>query len=316
MDVHSNVIHLRWQQQKCSTLPQHGLQCAQKIHFTDTSNVWFTHFNGDANNPGNRPYTYKYVGDTSINSIEYKMISCITEYASYQNMFASIRYCVIREDTLLKKVFVLMNDTEQVLMDYNLAMGDTVLHVNSQHDTSKYFVSGIDSTIINSVYHKVWRFDNIFTHPVTSWAPYYYIIEGVGCSNGPLFIIWPLYFEGVENLNCFYNNGFCPLVSPSVQELTIQGWLTFDNQTSCILGINTTTQTNTRIVISPNPTTISLDVITTNKITTLVITNLLGQTVYAHEYNSQQVHVNVADLPKGIYFVKVNGGEVRKFVKE
>ncbi|MFI5195784.1 MAG: T9SS type A sorting domain-containing protein [Chitinophagales bacterium] len=73
--------------------------------------------------------------------------------------------------------------------------------------------------------------------------------------------------------------------------------------------------TNNKIEIYPNPTTTELTITSTNKLTKVAISNLLGQTVYTHEYNTEQVQVSVADLPKGIYFVKVNGTEVRKFVK-
>ena len=68
--------------------------------------------------------------------------------------------------------------------------------------------------------------------------------------------------------------------------------------------------------IFPNPATTSLTITATNKITTITITNLLGQTVYTHEYNNEKVEVNVAGLQTGVYFVKINGVEVRKFVKE
>jgi hypothetical protein len=35
-----------------------------------------------------------------------------------------------------------------------------------------------------------------------------------------------------------------------------------------------------------------------------------------NNYNSDQIQVDVSTLPAGLYFVKVNGSEVRKFVKE
>ena len=70
------------------------------------------------------------------------------------------------------------------------------------------------------------------------------------------------------------------------------------------------------IALYPNPATTSLTITSTDKITTVSISNLLGQIVYTHAYNSEKVHVDVADLPSGVYFVKVNGSEVSKFVKE
>jgi len=54
----------------------------------------------------------------------------------------------------------------------------------------------------------------------------------------------------------------------------------------------------------------------TNKITQIAITSLLGQKVYTYEYNSEQAQINVADLPASLYFIKINGSETKKFVKE
>jgi hypothetical protein len=66
----------------------------------------------------------------------------------------------------------------------------------------------------------------------------------------------------------------------------------------------------------PNPATTSLTISSTNNINSITITNLLCQTVYTHKYNSEQVQVDVSYLPNGVYFIKVNGSAVRKFVKE
>jgi type IX secretion system substrate protein len=54
----------------------------------------------------------------------------------------------------------------------------------------------------------------------------------------------------------------------------------------------------------------------TNKITSLTITNPVGQTVYASDYNSEKVKVDVSSFPAGAYFIRINGSEMRKFVKQ
>ena len=79
-------------------------------------------------------------------------------------------------------------------------------------------------------------------------------------------------------------------------------------------GVNNVTTKGT-FTVYPNPANSVLN-ITGSNITSVTINNLLGQTVYTHEYNSSQVQVNVADLPKGMYLVRINGSEVRKFIKE
>ena len=71
-----------------------------------------------------------------------------------------------------------------------------------------------------------------------------------------------------------------------------------------------------KLTIFPNPATTQLTIQSTNNpITQISITNLLGQTVYTQACNKEEVQINVASFPTGIYFIKINGTEVRKFVK-
>ena len=74
-----------------------------------------------------------------------------------------------------------------------------------------------------------------------------------------------------------------------------------------------------RIQIYPNPATNLLTISATNKITSIVITDLIGQVVYKHDYYNADIRsaqVNIADLPTGVYFAKINGSQVDKFIKK
>ena len=68
--------------------------------------------------------------------------------------------------------------------------------------------------------------------------------------------------------------------------------------------------------IYPNPVNDVLYISSPGKINSISICSFTGQTVYSHEYDRENVEVNVGALPTGVYFIKVNGKEVRKFVKE
>ncbi len=70
------------------------------------------------------------------------------------------------------------------------------------------------------------------------------------------------------------------------------------------------------LFIYPNPAISALTITSTNKITSVAINNLIGQCVYSSYCNSEKVQVDVCTLPTGVYFVKINGSEVRRFVKE
>ena len=281
---------------------------AQKIHFTDIANQWNVQWTNYGPPLQQKSIDYFFEGDTAINSHVYRKMSCpgLAGYSSYPGGL----FTFVREDTVLKKVFVLINDSEQVFMDYNLSTGDSILHKNCMNEDYLDSVSEVDSTMINSVYYKVWKFISIPS------GGSYYLIEGVGCVQGPLFINYRSGLDGF-NLTCFYNNGAKPVASPSVPEDYIYSLFSFDNQASCALGMNPVNKTPNDVTIYPNPATTNLTILSINhRISLITITNPLGQTVYNHTFNATEVQIDVVNLPAGVYFLKINGTEVRKFVKK
>ena len=94
------------------------------------------------------------------------------------------------------------------------------------------------------------------------------------------------------------------------------GWMMDDFQVAYQIEGIPTIQNNTHLSLFPNPATAQLTITAPNAINEVTITNLLGQTVYHQYYSTPQVKVDVSGLPAGVYFVKVNGSEVRKFLKE
>jgi hypothetical protein len=78
---------------------------------------------------------------------------------------------------------------------------------------------------------------------------------------------------------------------------------------------NINNQSNT-ITLYPNPTQNILTITSSSPITNIAITDLIGNTVYTHQYGSNQVQIDVAAFPTGIYFARINGTDMRKFVKE
>ncbi len=68
--------------------------------------------------------------------------------------------------------------------------------------------------------------------------------------------------------------------------------------------------------IFPNPTNKSITISSNNPITSVIIFNPIGQEVVSNKYYNKSVQIDVANLPSGIYLIRINGTEVRKFVKE
>ncbi len=86
---------------------------------------------------------------------------------------------------------------------------------------------------------------------------------------------------------------------------------------SCHTGINSMgNAANHFLKVYPDPANGEISVESDEQIRQLKITGLAGQEVFSGRYQSQHVTLNISALPSGIYFIKVNGLEVRKFVKQ
>ena len=76
-------------------------------------------------------------------------------------------------------------------------------------------------------------------------------------------------------------------------------------------------QENGSIDLYPNPASTEITVVSKGQsINQLTLVNLLGQTVFSRQFAGGSGQVDVSAFPPGVYFVKINGTAVRKFVKE
>ena len=94
-------------------------------------------------------------------------------------------------------------------------------------------------------------------------------------------------------------------------------WTTTKADHTVALSTPELARTNT-LTIYPNPASTQINIRASEQIKSVEISNILGQTIDSQHPsgNRQMVTVSVSGLPVGVYFVKVNGNEVRKFVKE
>jgi len=70
------------------------------------------------------------------------------------------------------------------------------------------------------------------------------------------------------------------------------------------------------VTLYPNPTTDLLNISVPSGVHTVTVSDIQGRSLLQLDYNAANVQVDVRDLPAGIYFLKVNSGAVRKFVKQ
>ncbi len=70
------------------------------------------------------------------------------------------------------------------------------------------------------------------------------------------------------------------------------------------------------VSLYPNPAHNELTVSASYDINKVAITDLMGRTMFTHEYYTRLVQIDLSYLAPGVYFIKVNGNETFKFLKE
>lgn len=69
------------------------------------------------------------------------------------------------------------------------------------------------------------------------------------------------------------------------------------------------------INIYPNPASAAIMITSTETIYRISITDILGHAIYNYECNNEKVQVDLSHLPEGVYVAKINGIDVRRFIK-
>jgi len=204
-------------------------------------------------------------------------------------------YGAIRESG--KQEFWLTVTGEDMMFDFNAVVNDSIPAYSG-----KIKVTAIDSVLLSGAYHK--RYLTTDTG--------YYVVEGVGSSRGLI----PALNDGSGQVQfyCFTFDSLTYSPDPALP-------CTYIYTEGYGLSVTKVNNQSPEITIYPNPVTSVLTIQSNGAILSgaegqITITNLVGQTIFAHDYNNKQAQIDVADLPVGVYFLKVNGSEVRKFVKE
>lgn len=91
-------------------------------------------------------------------------------------------------------------------------------------------------------------------------------------------------------------------------------WVVKFSLPSIVSKIEQTQKINT--TISPNPVSHLLNITASGKVTQLTITNTVGQQVFSSKYNNEEVSIDVSALPSGMYFIRINEFETKRFLKE
>lgn len=262
---------------------------AQKIRFTDTSNVWFFDY-------GNQTVfgvkTKKTVGDTIIKGKTYRKM--------YVNAGLTSHPDLIREDTIAKKVYVYMDSVDILLYDFSQKVGDTFIS-KAPFKNGRHILMSIDSIKIDSFWYKT-----ITYQPVNSANGFSYsVIENIGCYNGLGFPYWNyVTVEYYERLKCFYHKNR-KVVFPATSNINADSCYEFTQYVS-VNNLDSIIKHN--VIISPHPITMQTVMSLPYTMTSgkLVVVNSVGQLIIEKEIvDSKKIVIGALLNNKGIYYYRL-----------
>lgn len=257
----------------------------------------------------NEQYRYERLAlteeDTIIDGKSYKKLYSFTEREF--DIETATFVCGIRENEN-KQVFVAYhNRPEFMLYDFSLTEGDSIL---ADGEYELYFnVTNVDTLVFNGVERREITLQ-FYNYAWVTW------IEGIGNIEG-LLMDWRSYTMAMDpmpnvRLRCYEYNEECLYSDFSFNE-SID-----DCYTPLYTGLEEN-QIQNNISLYPNPTKERVYINTSIPIKKITISNLLGQEI--KNYNTSQVKslIDISELNKGIYFVKIYTEKVAhttKLIKE
>ncbi len=260
-----------------------------------------------------KEHSFILTNDTLINNMTYKKLEI-----PYVLVKLDEGYCsntptpgykgAIREDTTLRKVFYIPNDSsaEEVLYDFNLSIGDTVkglMVFPSYENDDAYIINAIDSILIDGNYHKRWKVGlKSHSNGISN------IIEGVGLVEGFIAPIIPnkiAYDAPSSIIMCVSKNNKIIYSASS-------------NNCAIITSINKRELSLSDVNIYPNPFNTSVDLNSEQLIYSLQLFNIKGQKIKEAKINAKTYQWEL-DVEAGVYFIKLikHNGEsaMKKLIK-
>ncbi len=277
--------------------------------FPSDSLVWLTqwqHFDGS--------YTYEVkemLGDTTVGSYTYKKLFASDPYMpspSYSSATIFSYYGALRQDIPGKKVYIInTSGVEKLLYDFNLSVGDTAAIITTPTDDT-ILVTGIDSTLIGTSYHKSFSLSNT---AAAAGMPSK-LVEGMGNFAG-LGNWYDYGFEYGYTLLCFSHQ--------AVREYPIVTGGPWPYSCNLMVGISEISADAIGLDIFPNPSSDEINLrVSCQDLLRLEIRNELGQIVSKESNLEIGSRINISGLSPGIYFVRLSDSKgnsvIKKIVKE
>jgi len=286
-------------------------QVSKYYPFPTTNAYWGgENESNDGSNFNATDYGFLLDGDTIVNGKTYHKLYNVggaTNSAPYSYYYYGYTGA-FREDTVARKVYMLVNGVDSLWYDFNVKVNDSIGHtppngINNVSGTN--YVYSIDSIQVFGNYRK--RI-NVTNTSVNSHQILYSVIEGIGGNNGPFGSeLIPPPFEFVSSLLCFRQN------TDTVQ--FGHGNFYYNCHEFVPVGVNTISASVQQFTVYPNP---AANEVAINYVLqqgqnkgTLQLYNALGQLVTSNTITNTmgQVNENIAGLSNGIYYytLSVNG---------
>lgn len=280
---------------------------SQYITTLQENSEWYTYFHWE-----NYYSSYfEYInGETLINGNLYKEIVRSNDYEY------DINY--VREDIENKLIYQRLNNTDFILYDYNLSVGDTFHYDNPQWVNTDYYL--VLDSITDSIYTYPGNFleYNLETTRAfyfhNAYSPFYNNIvwvEGIGSLAGILYSYVDWHYDS-DILLCHYNeNGIRDFHYIYIEEPSpCQGFVGVTENLS-----------ESYFKLFPNPITNDILHIEGSEITSIEIKGMDGRSLckVVNIEDSKELSISTENLSKGIYLIQINFGinqlSTKKIVK-
>lgn len=275
-------------------------------------------------------------GDTVINGLHYSKYYVASGVKSYEIKSLTRLKGAIRNDIPSKKVFLysFINNTEELLYDFNLQVGDTLFKNNgfkfyhSLLDDEFYekidtvWVSRIDSILMphDNQYHKRFHFTTkfqIYDHmpwvTITSDTISFNsnlgfdikissLIEGVGLDHDPITMLhtFEWYYESKLICSSIDNKTVCEYPKPPVPP-----YIDIAYCNSILTGIDDKENNAATFTLYPNPSKGKFNLETReNGITFFEISNLFGVKILSSKVEHNKMEIDLSSESSGIYFIR------------
>lgn len=251
-------------------------QTSNYIPFADTNAIWIYKYYDDLGGPDNIYRNYQLSGDTIIANSTYKKIYSPAWTLSDENYNGAIRE--------VDKIIYYIPDTstvEYVLYNFNMTVGDTIIHPfgGAVCSDDTVFVDYIDSILIADNYHKRFWFSS-----ESMW------IEGIG-SNFYLFQPYNVFCDsGNYQIYCMLNDA----------------WILMDEgSSSCFNSVEEIKIPQNEISIFPNPSNSNFTVSLKNGVIKEIrVQDISGRNlIYQKDIN--QTTLTIDKMPAGTYILKL-----------